>query len=284
MRLFALSLHLYSPKAYNFIREKFSCHLPHVSTLRKWLSNSYDLSESGIIKESVERVTSLVNKMKADGMELLTTLAFDEMSIRQHVQWLEHEKRFSGLITYGIRDVHEEIPVAKHALVFMLNGINLEFSIPVAFYFIVGLYANEKSKLIVDIITTFTNIGVRIANITFDGLVTNIATCKRLGASFEFREPKPYFINPVDRSRVYIILDTCHMLKLLRNLIADLTEDDILLDGDGREISWCYFKRLENYRTKNDFITHKPNKTHINFGDRKMKVIVLYSLFFICEW
>lgn len=35
VRAFALTLHFYSPRAYNYVREKFDKHLPHVATIRK---------------------------------------------------------------------------------------------------------------------------------------------------------------------------------------------------------------------------------------------------------
>lgn len=38
LRSFALTLHFYSPKAYDFVRSSFSQSLPHPSTLRQWCS------------------------------------------------------------------------------------------------------------------------------------------------------------------------------------------------------------------------------------------------------
>jgi len=38
IKAFALTLHFYSPKAYNFVRQSFVNALPHVSTLRRWSS------------------------------------------------------------------------------------------------------------------------------------------------------------------------------------------------------------------------------------------------------
>lgn len=41
--------------------------------------------------------------------------------------------------------------------------------------------------------------------------------------------------------KIHIILDACHMLKLLRNCIGN---EKVLHDGDGNEINW-YFEHLE---------------------------------------
>jgi hypothetical protein len=42
LKQFATTLHFYSPKAYDYAREKFLLALPHPQTIRKWYSsNSY---------------------------------------------------------------------------------------------------------------------------------------------------------------------------------------------------------------------------------------------------
>jgi len=36
LRTFAMTLHFYSPEAYNYVRDSFNKTLPHPSTIRKW--------------------------------------------------------------------------------------------------------------------------------------------------------------------------------------------------------------------------------------------------------
>lgn len=54
LRQFALSLHYYSPKAYNYVRNNFYNCLPHVKTLLKWY-RSFD-GEPGINVEILEAI------------------------------------------------------------------------------------------------------------------------------------------------------------------------------------------------------------------------------------
>jgi hypothetical protein len=50
---------------------------------------------------------------------------------------------------------------------------------------------------------------------------------KMLGADLNPKDPKPWFLHPNGKERVFVILDVCHMVKLLRNL-------------------WKYFKIVSN--------------------------------------
>lgn len=85
---------------------------------------------------------------------------------------------------------------------------------------------------------------------------------------FELDDLRPYFTNPVNESRVFVLLDTCHMLKLIRNYSGELKEFGI----DGGKIKWCYFERLENRRVNNGLITSKITKEHIMWEKSKLKV------------
>lgn len=165
VRKFALTLQYYSTRAYNYVRDKFDKNLPHVSTLRKWYMNSSASGEPGFCKQSLLKLTQLANEQKASGTELVCSLVFDEMSIRKHLQWSDCQKKFLGHINYGFRPDGAEVPIANNAIVFMLNGVNADFTFPVAHYFIQSLLAEEKARLLQDVIKTINACGVRVLNI-----------------------------------------------------------------------------------------------------------------------
>lgn len=54
LRQFALSLHYYSPKAYNYIRYKFYNSLPHSKTISRWYRSVH--GEPGIISEVLQAI------------------------------------------------------------------------------------------------------------------------------------------------------------------------------------------------------------------------------------
>lgn len=102
--------------------------------------------DPGLCKESLDALKNLAEKYKEEGKQIFAALVFDEMSIRKHLQWSDSRKQYLGTINYGFKMDSEEVPLAKNAIVFLLNGININFNMPIAFYFIETLTATEKKK------------------------------------------------------------------------------------------------------------------------------------------
>lgn len=111
-------MHFHSPRAYQYLREKFNKKLPHVSTLRKWYSNSDIKGEPGILLEAMNTLKSLGERMIKDGKQIVISLCCDETAMKRNVQWLHEQKRFSGFITEP--KANGECPIASNALVFMV--------------------------------------------------------------------------------------------------------------------------------------------------------------------
>lgn len=270
VRQFALAVHFFSPRTYDYIREKFSKNLPHVSTIRKWYQHSSANGHPGICSQSLKDLAALVAEQKAKGSELLVALNFDEMAIRKNLQWNDSQKKFLGHTTYGVRMDREDLPLATQAIVYMVHGINFKFSFPIAFHFIQSLNGEEKVALLSEIIGKITECGARVLSVTFDGLISNVTMCNVLGASFDLDDFRPYFSVPGDKRKIYIIFDPSHMIKLARNCVAN---NSFLMNKDQLRIEWNYFETLEEFRNKRGFIrTHKLNKKHIQYKNFKMNV------------
>lgn len=157
----------------------------------------------------------------------------------------------------------------------MLNGINVKFNLPVAHYFINTLDTTEKMFLLLTVLIAMTDIGVLVSMTIFDGLSTNITTMELLGASFDLDNLEPYFRNPVDNSKIFIMIDPPHMMKLMRNYIGSSKQ---IFDSAGRAIDWKFYEKLEMLRQSNEFVTHKLTKKHIKYEDKKMKVKLAVQL------
>lgn len=277
IRTFALTLNVLSPRAYGYVRQKFNNNLPHPSTLRKWYANSSSNGEPGLSKDSLHVLRALVEKYREKQTDIYVTLAFDEMNIRRHVQYSDTMKRFLGNITYGsIPRNAEYFPVANNAIVFMVNGINIRFNIPVAMHFINSLQAHEKAALISIVIEALTNVGVKVIAITFDGLGTNTPTCNLLGACFNiYKDFRPYILNPVNREKIFVMFDAPHMIKLIRNCIGT---KKVIYYGNESKIEWKFYENLEQLRSKYDIVTHKLTKQHILFEKNIMNVSLATQL------
>lgn len=242
--------------------------MPHTSTIRKWYANASVGNTSGITEEAMNHLSNIANEMKSKGKQLLLSLVWDEMSHRKHIQWSDSQKKFLGFADTGKKTEAEERPVAKQALVFMVNGLNYSFSLPCAYYFINRLDAFDKRDLLIKIVTAITATGARTVNVTFDGLASNLKMCRLLGASFKTDDLRNYFYSPVDQTKIYIMLDACHMLKLMRNCIGEKN----VYDDKNRVISWRFFEELEKFRISKKFVTHKITKKHIMWNKNKMNV------------
>jgi hypothetical protein len=101
---------------------------------------------------------------------------------------------------------------------------------------------------------------------------------KALGACLEPGTLQPYFSHPVDpKKKVYVLLDICHMLKLIRNTLG---EKHILIDKDGEKICWDYIVALEKLQNKEGLrLGNKLKLAHIKWWQQKMKVNLASQVF-----
>lgn len=268
VRLFCLTMHYYSPRAYEYMRFKFKGNLPTVRTIRCWYS-SVDGSP-GFTGEAFNELNRRVELLKVQGKSLMVGLIFDEMSIRKHSQWDASKQMFTGHITAGKPVEYEtSSPLAKEALVLMVSGIGERFKLPIGYFLCNGLCAQEKSAIVKEAMLRLHVIGIKVVSLTFDGAKTNIATAKQLGANFH--KNKPYFQNPFDKKlKVYIILDPPHMLKLARNCLGNKV---IIYNAENGEILWEFISDLVSLQIKDTInLGNKLTKTHIEYKNNKMNV------------
>ncbi|KYN37512.1 hypothetical protein ALC56_08113 [Trachymyrmex septentrionalis] len=54
-----------------------------------------------------------------------------------------------------------------------------------------------------------------------------------------------YFINSLssmEKKKIFVLLDPCHMLKLIRNLLFGKLQ--VIVDGDGNIIKWSFLEKF----------------------------------------
>lgn len=95
--------------------------------------------------------------------------------------------------------------------------------------------------------------------------------CELLGAKLDVFSKKfePFIHNLLNNELIYIILDPCHMEKLVRNALAS---KKIFYDKQNNKIEWRYIEALYKYSSGHDFRTHKLSKKHIEFKRNIMNV------------
>lgn len=244
------------------MRSTFANTLPSVSTIRKWYSVI-----DGKPGFSNEVFTTL--KCKANGREILGCVVFDEMAIRQQVEYDQQEDAPNGFVNFGTNIIGaDSSKFAKEALVFLVTGVNEKIKIPVAYFLIAGLKSNEKAALVQEVILRVSKSGVKVLGLTFDGLASNLATAKILGA--DFQNQKPFIVNPHSDEKIYLFPDACHMLKLARNCLAGKA---VLYDNENNSIEWRYIEALEEYQRVNKInLGNKINKLHVQWKTKRMSV------------
>lgn len=138
------------------------------------------------------------------------------MSIREFIE-IENDTYY-GYVDYGISmEQSDNLPEARYACVFLIVCINGSWKIPTAYYLIRSLSGAERANIIKIVLSSLHEIGANIVNITMDGCASNIATMQCLGANISADNPRPFFMHPQTREKVYVLLDACHMIKLIRN-------------------------------------------------------------------
>lgn len=235
--------------------------LPHPQTIRKWYSN-IDFN-TGISKPILDNLRNMIIKNAAKNIKLQFGLQVDEMSIKRSVEW--DGKKYRGHVDLGLEN--EESEEATYALVYMIVCLNGHFKTPVSYYFIRSLTADIRASITNQILTVLHDNGITdIRSLTFDGALTNLSMVKHLGANIENFEEECFFEHPVTKSLVFVVLDPCHMLKLIRNTTSEFD----LIDKDGNRIQWRYLEKLVKYQEKEHLhLGTKIRRRHIQYQKRK---------------
>ncbi|CAK1601642.1 unnamed protein product [Parnassius mnemosyne] len=110
LKTFALTLHFYSPRAYNYMRTKFDLCLPHPRTLRGWYQNVG--CKPGITMEAIDTIKAMSKEKK----DLVIALTFDEMSIREHIE-------FDGRNHHGYVDVGNVKSIVQYICGYVVKKI-----------------------------------------------------------------------------------------------------------------------------------------------------------------
>lgn len=191
------------------------------------------------------------------------------MSIKKHIDF--NGKEYIGFINFGTKLDSDELPLAKEVVVIMAVAINEHWKIPVAYYFIDALTARDRANIITNVLKSIHETGIDIISLTFDGPQYNFTMANILGAKLQVdKELQVFFPHPITQKPIYIILDACHMIKLVRNCFADYK---VLQNKNNEEIRYDFVQKL--IRIQEKYGLHANTKVrlrHLNWYNEKMKV------------
>ena len=192
----------------------------------------------------------------------------DEMAIKKHISW--DGKKYNGYVDLGNGIKDDSLPVAGDALVFMVVAIDESWKVPCGYFFIDGLSGAERANLVNVCLQRLSDAGIKVISLTCDGPSCHFSMLSALGASLHPSKMIPYFLHPSNKEKIYVLLDVCHMLKLVRNTLA---EKEIILDKDGGKILWQYLTDLHKLQNDEGLrLGNKLKKAHVQWRQQKMKV------------
>lgn len=269
LRSFAMTLQFYSSKAYEYVKKVFKLALPSASAIRKWLSSVN--CDPGFTTSSFTTLKNLVKKNDEINEPTLCSLIFDEMAIRKQIDFIG--KKSWGYVDLGTDISDDTLNCATEVLVLMVVSLKSKWKLPIAYFFIKSLTAAEKANIVKEALKRLKEVGVIIVSVTCDGPSANFSMARELGVDFKNpNEITSYFLHPVDKSKVFVIFDPCHMLKLLRNNWAKC---GTFLDKNGEAIEYAFVKKLYDLQESEGFrFGTKLRKAHMEWEKQKMKVIM----------
>lgn len=266
LRSFALTLNFYSPHAYRYVRKTFDTCLPHPRTIEKWYQTVP--GEPGFTSTSFRALHNKSVAASANGKTILCSLMMDEVAIRQQVEW--DGQKYHGYIDMGTQLDHDTLPEAKNALTFMVVAVNDQWKLPVGYFLIDGLCGTERSNLVKQCLEKLNEVGIKVISLTFDGAGSNITMIKTLGCNLDPNDMKTFFHHPVTNEPVFVFLDPCHMLKLVRNTLA---EKGCVVDSENKSVKWEYIKKLHTLQQHEGLhLGNKIKNKHIDWIRKKMNV------------
>lgn len=273
LRCFALTVHFYSPKAYDYVRESFHFALPHPSVIRSWYS-TID-AEAGFSEECFNTLRLKSEEHKKQNKRLVCALIMDEMGIKVGSQRGRDGKQ-RGHVDFGHGDLDEKfkdkLEPAKNSLVLLVVPLNDTWKLPIAYFLINGLTGSAKANLINEALIRLHEVGVEISSLTLDGPPDHFTAVSQLGATMSMNPlAHPQFPHPVaGQPAVNVIIDPCHALKNIRNALDAYS---VLFDGEGKKIEWRYIKELALLQQEEGLrLGNKLRTMHIEYKKLIMKV------------
>lgn len=168
--------------------------------------------------------------------------------------------------------------LATQALVLMVVAVNESWKIPIAYFLITSMDGSEEANIIRESLNRLLEVGVKVVSLTCDAPSSNLAMIRELGADLNINNMKTYFLHPEDPThKVHVILDACHMLKLLHNAFTSSLEFET---EDGRKIKRKYMEALNKLQEKEGLrLGNRLRMAHLQWRKQKMKVHLATQLF-----
>ena len=188
------------------------------------------------------------------------------MAIKEQIVFDAHSKQLVGYVDFGPN--HQEVEAeAKEVLVLMIVGMRASWKAPVGYFLTRGLGAEAQVAILKMTIECLIANDFQVHAVTMDGHASNMAMCRLLGCNFD-QTPcmKTHFT--ICGKKIYVFLDACHMVKLIRNSLEAMKT----FTSPSGVIEWKYIAELHETQNRIGLrLANKLTNRHVNF-QQKMKV------------
>jgi len=266
VKKFALTLHFYSPRAYEFLRSIFS--LPAQSSISNW-TNSVDC-QPGFFKDVFQY---LQEKSEIDKNYKDCALVFDAIHLKSGLVYEHSRGTYEGFVNFG-QDIvgFDEDQIATEAMVFMLVGLRGNWKCPIGYVLENGLNATNLNTLTRSAIELSFQHGLVVQSVTCDGTSSNLDCMRKFGCQIGASADDLNGEFELDGHSMFFVPDACHMLKLARNALADVKQ---FKDQEGNTIKWKHIEALHKLQDEQGLkFANKLSKGHVLFHRHKMNVSI----------
>ena len=158
-----------SSGTYEFLRKSGLLKLPSRTTLMSYVG--WQTGEVGVTDLAIRRMEMEFANLSP--YEILVSLGFDEVIIQEGITYLRNLGVIVGHVNMaGIIDAPDGV-LANRMLAFVIRGMSTKLVIPVAYFFVAKLTADELRKLTMYVIQQVEKIGFSVARLVADNHSTN---------------------------------------------------------------------------------------------------------------
>ncbi|XP_030072181.1 DNA transposase THAP9 [Microcaecilia unicolor] len=230
---FALTLHLYGPKAYDYLKDELKLPLPSPQGLRQWLKTEDDGPgiNCAVLQALMQRKEEKPEKYTR------VCLLLDTVALRPCVSFDAARTEMVGFIDLGKGAGTQE--VATEALLLLLVGVVSHWKTPIAYFLINGLTAEALKQLVLHTLREVCDGGFEVVAMVLEGNELNKQMCTLLGCDFtKPTQLKTYFSLPGSKQKCYVIFDAGHELELA----CDMLEACTTIKSHYGQIKWQYIE------------------------------------------
>ena len=125
--------------------------------------------------------------------------------------------------------------------------------------------ASVQAQLIMDCINLLQEENITVKAVDFDVTFTNQATAVKPGCKMKVLDMKSWFSHPLLKNlNACVIFDTCHMIKLVKNLFGDYKVVCHEVNSECQMTKWQYIEALNTIQENIglSFANKLKQKTH----------------------